>query len=83
VEVSSVDLRVGSSSPDGAVIRVEGKLYVVHRLRDVVHHDDNNTGLMTLPCGDPFSLRKRLDSSAPTRTRICLSVRKSQIQLNI
>jgi len=38
--VSSVDFRVGSNSPDGAVIRIEGKLDVVHWLRDVVHHDD-------------------------------------------
>src|SRR6218665_2990878 len=43
----------------------------------------NNTGLMALPCGDPFSIRKRSDIYAPTRTRMCLSVRKSRIQLNI
>ena len=38
--MSSVDFRVGSSSPDGAVIHVEGKLDIPRWLRDVVHHDD-------------------------------------------
>src|SRR6218665_3363395 len=40
LEVSPVDFWVGPSSPDGAVIRVEGELDAVLWLRDVVHHDD-------------------------------------------
>src|SRR6218665_1527041 len=40
LEVSPVDFWVGPSSPDGAVIGVEGELDSVLWLRDVVHHDD-------------------------------------------
>src|SRR6218665_2616165 len=40
LEVSPVDVWVGPSSPDGAVIRVEGELDAVLWLRYVVHHDD-------------------------------------------
>src|SRR6218665_3642159 len=40
LEVSPVGVWVGPSSPDGAVIRVEGELDAVLWLRDVVHHDD-------------------------------------------